>query len=208
MPSSLTTAARLMQIGGALSALGAIVGLASVPTLQVIAAQQQATRGAVGGAVAIILIHGVIGTALWLWLARETKRGRRRARAWATAIFLIATVSGIGIDAHAPSTGLTQAFSGIEWVIGLCAVIMLWNRPSRAYYAVQQPPAVYSPPVSPPPGQRPSPGLRPSPSLRPRQVPPPGQPNTRQDWPGRPSSRASGSRPSQPSQADRPGQRR
>jgi len=202
MPSSLTTAARLMQIGGALSALGAIVGLASVHALQVIAVQQQAARGAVGAAVAVLLIHGVIGTALWLWLARETKRGRRRARAWATAIFLIATVSGIGIDAHAPSTGLTQAFSGIEWVIGLCAVIMLWNRPSRAYYAAQQPPALYSPPVSPPPGQRPSP------SLRPRQVPPPGQPNTRQDWPARPPSRASGSRPSQPSQADRPGQRR
>jgi serine/threonine kinase PknH len=200
VPSSLTTAARLMQIGGALSALGALIGLASVHALEVIAAQQQSPRGAVGAAVAILLIHGIAGTALWLWLARETKRGLRRARAWATAVFLIATVSGIGIDANAPSTGLTQAFGGIEWVIGLCAVIMLWNRPSRAYYAAQRPPA----PAYPLPA---SPGPRPSPSLRPRQVPP-GQPNTRQDWPARPPSRASGPRPSQPSQADRPGQRR
>ena len=146
-----------------------------------IADQQWAARGAVGAAVAILLIHGVIGTALWFWLARETERGRRRARAWATAIFCIATVSGISVDAHAPSTGLTQAFSGIEWVIGLCAVILLWNRPSRSYYAAQRPAAIERPPVSHTP-------VAPSPSLRPRQAPS-GQPNTRQDWPARPVAR-------------------
>ena len=179
MPSSLATAARLMYIGGGLSALGTIIGLATVHELQLIVAQQHPAmaRGAVGAAVAILLIHGVIGTALWLWLARETRRGLRRARAWATALFCIATVSGIGIDAHAPSTGLTQAFSGIEWVIGLCAVILLWNRPSRSYYAAQRPPVSYPVPSAP------------SPSLRPRQVPP-GQPtNTRQDWQARPQGR-------------------
>jgi serine/threonine kinase PknH len=202
VPSSLLTAARLMSIGGVLSALGAIAGLATVHALRVMASQEQAPPGTVGAAVAILLIHGVVGTALWFWLARGTKRGRRRARAWATAIFCIATVTGIGIDANAPSTGVTQAFSGIEWVIGLCAVIILWNRPSRSYYAAQQPPPVYPPPpVSPPPR------LRPSPSLRPRQMPPgqPGGPNTPQDWHARPPSR---SRPPQPSPADRPGQRR
>ena len=172
VPSSLTTAARLMYAGAGLSALGAIVGLATVHEVQVIAAQQLAARGAVGAAVAILLIHGVIGTALWFWLARETRRGRRRARGWATAIFCIATVSGISVDAHALSTGPTQAFGGIEWVIGLCAVILLWNRPSRSYYAAQRPPAIARPPVSHTP-------VAPSPSLRPRQAPP-GQPNTRQ----------------------------
>ena len=172
VPSSLTTAARLMYAGAGLSALGTIVGLATVHELQVIAAEQPAARGAVGAAVAILLIHGVIGAALWFWLARETRRGRRRARAWATAIFCIATVTGISVDAHAPSTGPTQAFSGIEWVIGLCAVILLWNRPSRSYYAAQRPPAIARPPVSHTP-------VAPSPSLRPRQAPP-GLPNTRQ----------------------------
>ena len=172
VPSSLTTAARLMYAGAGLSALGAIVGLATVHEVQVIAAQQLAARGAVGPAVAILLIHGVIGTALWFCLARETRRGRRRARGWATAIFCIATVSGISVDAHALSTGPTQAFGGIEWVIGLCAVILLWNRPSRSYYAAQRPPAIARPPVSHTP-------VAPSPSLRPRQAPP-GQPNTRQ----------------------------
>ena len=172
VPSSLTTAAGLMYAGAGLGALGTIVGLATVHELQVIAAQQSAARGAVGAAVAILLIHGVIGTALWLWLAGETRRGLRRARAWATAIFCLATVSGISVDAHAPSTGPTQAFSGIEWVIGLCAVILLWNRSSRSYYAAQRPPAIARPPVSHTP-------VAPSPSLRPRQAPP-GQPNTRQ----------------------------
>ena len=172
VPSSLTTAARLMYAGAGLSALGTIVGLATMQELQRIAAQQLAPRGAVGAAIAILLIHGVIGTALWFWLARATKRGRRRARAWATAIFCIATVTGISVDAHAPSTGPTQAFSGIEWVIGLCAVILLWNRPSRSYYAALRPPAIARPPVSHTP-------VAPSPSLRPRQAPP-GQLNTRQ----------------------------
>jgi serine/threonine kinase PknH len=195
VPSSLTTGARLMYAGGALSAVGAVVGLATVRAPEVVAAQQQAAPGAVRAAVAILLIHGVIGTALWLWLARETKRGRRRARAWATAIFCIATVTGIGVDAHAPATGLPQAFSGIEWVIGLCAVILLWNRPSRAYYAALPPPAAPPPPMAP------------SPSLRPRQVPP-GQPNARQDWQARPPSRAGWPGQGPPNRADPRGQRR
>ena len=215
LPSSVTTAARLMFTGGGLSAFGTIAGLAAAHALQVMVAQQHpaAAWGADGAAVAILLIRGVIGTALWLWLARETRRGRRRARAWATAVFCIATVTGVGIGAHAPATGLIQAFSGIEWVIGLCAVVLLWTRPSRSYYAAQRPPAVYPPVFSP------------SPSLRPRQFPP-GQPDTRQDWQARPGwpgqgppdrGDPQGQRPGQgpgqvswsrPSQPDRPGQRR
>ena len=194
VPSSLTTAATLMNVGAAFCALGAIVGLGTVPELKTIIAQQHpaAPHGAVGAAIAILLVHGLIGTALWLWLARETRRGLRRARAWATVIFVIATVSGIGVDANAPSTGLTQAVSGIDWVIGLCAVVLLWNRPSRAYYRALTPPSVPQP-------------FSPSPSLRPRQVPPSGPGSTRRDWPARPPGPPSGPRPSQP---DRPGQRR
>ena len=194
VPSSLTTAATLMNVGAAVCALGAIVGLGTVHELKTIIAQQHpaAPQGAVGAAIAILLVHGLIGTALWLWLARETRRGLRRARAWATVIFVIATVSGIGIDANAPSTGLTQAFSGIDWVIGLCAVVLLWNRPSRAYYRALTPPSVPQP-------------FSPSPSLRPRQVPPAGAGSTRRDWQARPPGSPSGPRPSQP---DRPGQRR
>ena len=183
VPSSLTTAATLMNVGAAVCALGAIVGLGTVPELKTIIAQQHpaAPHGAVGAAIAILLVHGLIGTALWLWLARETRRGLRRARAWATVIFVIATVSGIGIDANAPSTGLTQAVSGIDWVIGLCAIVLLWNRPSRAYYRALTPPSVPQP-------------FSPSPSLRPRQVPPAGAGSTRRDWPARPP----GSPPSGP----------
>ena len=141
VPSSLTTAAKLMNIGGGVCALGAIVGLGTVHELKTIIAQQQpaAPQGTVGAAIAIVLVHGLIGTTLWLWLARETSRGLRRARTWATVIFVIATVTGIGIDANAPSTPLTQAFSGINWVIGLCVVVLLWNRPSRAYYRALHP---------------------------------------------------------------------
>ena len=194
VPSSLTTAATLMNVGAAFCALGAIVGLGTVPELKTIIAQQHpaAPHGAVGAAIAILLVHGLIGTALWLWLARETRRGLRRARAWATVIFVVATVSGIGIDANAPSTGLTQAVSGIDWVLGLCAIVLLWNRPSRAYYRALTPPSVPQP-------------FSPSPSLRPRQVPSASPGSTRRDWPARPPGPPSGPRPSQ---ADRPGQRR
>jgi serine/threonine protein kinase len=194
VPSSLTTAATLMNAGAAVCALGAIVGLGTVPELKTIIAQQHpaAPHGAVGAAIAILLVHGLIGTALWLWLARETRRGLRRARAWATAIFVIATVTGIGVDANAPSTGLTHAVSGIDWLIGLCAIVLLWNRPSRAYYRALTPPSLPQP-------------FSPSPSLRPRQVPSAGPGSTRRDWPARPPGPPSGSRPSQP---DRPGQRR
>ena len=198
VPSSLTTAAKLMNIGGGVCALGAIVGLGTVHELKTIIAQQHplAPQGTVSAAIAILLVHGLIGTTLWLWLARETSRGLRRARAWATVIFVIATVTGIGIDANAPSTPLTQAFGGINWVIGLCVVVLLWNRSSRAYSRALTPPAVPQP-------------FSPSPSLRPRQMPPPGAGSTRRDWQARPpgnrSGQPSGSRPSQP---DRPGQRR
>ncbi len=189
LPSSVSTASRLMYLGAGLSALGVIVGLAGVPTLKVIAAQNADRPGTVGAAVAILLIHGLVGTALWLWLGRETGNGLRRARAWATVIFALATVSGIA-DGAAPSTGLTQAFSGIEWVVGLCAVILLWNRSSRHYYDALRPPSY------PPAG--------PSPSLRPRQVPPgssgpSGPPNGQRSW-GQPGARRDWPTPDQPGQ--------
>jgi len=193
VPSSLTAAANLMYAGGAVSAAAAIAGLATIPPLRVIAAQMHpaSPQGAVGAAVAVLLVHGVLGTALWLWLARETRRGLRRARAWATALFVLATVTGVGVDAHTPATGLTQAFSGIGWLIGLCAVILLWNRPSRAYYNALHP--VSRPPSGPQP-------VAPSPSLRPRQA----APGTQRDWPARPQ----GAGPPDAPRSPQPGQRR
>jgi hypothetical protein len=92
-----------------------------------------------------LVILGGLGTLLWLWLARLTRRGERRARTLSTIVFVIATVAGIHTISQRETTALSGAFGLVEWVVGLIAIILLWSTPSRRYYDELRPPGPYPP---------------------------------------------------------------
>jgi hypothetical protein len=129
-----------------------------------------------------VVVGGLIGVGLWIWMAFANRAGHHWARIVGTVFFGIATLSSVGTLAVVASgastsmgssgTPLGTALSILGWLIGLVVVILLWNRQSSDYF--KPPPAAYGYGYQPPtqaPGYQP-PGYQP-PGYQP---PPPGGP--------------------------------
>jgi hypothetical protein len=79
--------------------------------------------------------------ALWLWMARETGRGRNWARIVSTVLFGAATLDltevfgppGIRLSL-VPVTAGSPAVPVLYWLVGLAAVWLLWRPASRAFF--------------------------------------------------------------------------
>jgi hypothetical protein len=84
----------------------------------------------------VIVISGLIGAGIWLWMAWKCNQGRGWARVVSTVLF------GINCLGLIPVTGngvrsislLLLAWHLISWLPALAAIIFLWNRESTAYF--------------------------------------------------------------------------
>jgi hypothetical protein len=83
--------------------------------------------------VTVILLSIVVPVVLWLWMAWKCRAGRPWARTLSTVLFGLATLFTLG--SLAGSTG-TWGLLGmiVSWLIGLGAVILLWQRPSSSFF--------------------------------------------------------------------------
>lgn len=117
-----------------LAAASLIVGLVTVPALRGMIAQQHpgASRGVVGAAVGIaiviIVIRGLVGAGMWLWAARETARRHRRARLVCTAAFAASTLGLANSYLQVLSTLPERALDLAGWITGLCVLVFVWLR--------------------------------------------------------------------------------
>jgi hypothetical protein len=148
-PSSVRTAMWLMYAGGALSLISAILVLAlsgriktdvdnallkdnvtnSRDGKKVLTLSQ--IHSVASAYVVIIVVVLLIAVALWVWMAWANGRGRPWARIVASVLFGLNTIFLlIGISRAGSST----LVSGVGWLIGLVAIIMLWQRASSAYF--------------------------------------------------------------------------
>jgi hypothetical protein len=126
-----------MYAGAAASLVGAIIGLTmgvsktaihnAAPNLT--PAQVNTARGV---AIAFIVVVGLIGVALWLVIARGVMRGRNWARITGTVFFGLDTLSLL-LGLRRPEAALVKAYPVLVWLIGLGAVIYLWQRESSRY---------------------------------------------------------------------------
>jgi hypothetical protein len=141
-PPSIQTAVKLMYAGAVLSAISLIIGLATIGSLKsdIRSADPSYTTSQVNSAegviVASVVIGGLLGIGLWLWMARANGAGRSWARVVASILFGISTLELI--------TGVTRAnspfnllFEGLVWLVGLGAIVFLWRRDSSEYYAAR-----------------------------------------------------------------------
>jgi hypothetical protein len=98
-PSSVSAAVRLMYAGAASAVLNAIVGsvvgygvvhgtLEKQPNVS-----QLAVTDGTAFDVTVVIIFGLIGTGLWLWMAYANRNGRSWARNMSTVLFALLTVS-------------------------------------------------------------------------------------------------------------------
>ena len=138
-PDSVLTAVKLMYAGAVVSALSLVVGLATIGSLhselrnaypRVTSSQLHTIEVAT---VVFIVIFGLIGVGLWLWMAVANKRGGNWARITASVFFALNTVSLL-VGLARPQPLANRLVGLLIWLIGLGAIVMLWRADSTAFF--------------------------------------------------------------------------
>jgi hypothetical protein len=131
-PPSLRNAVRLMWAGAALALLSVIISVAFSSKINatnradnktVLTASQIHTLANV--TVVVLVIAGLIGVLLWVWMAWANNRGRNWARIVATVLFALDTISFILSISRA---SVSIIFLALEWLVGLVAIVFLWRK--------------------------------------------------------------------------------
>ena len=142
-PRSVQTAVRLMYAGAIISGISFILGLVTIGSVRHTLEKQNPTYSAskisslVNAEIAIVVVAGVIGVGLWLWMAWANKRGKNWARITGTVFFGLYTLDLVFVAARSAS-GISTVFAIVTWLVGLGATIMLWRRDSTAYFKGQE----------------------------------------------------------------------
>jgi hypothetical protein len=84
--------------------------------------------------IGLFIAGGLIGAALWLWMAQSCRAGKGWARVVSTVFFGIDTLSVLVGAAAVQGGGLSRIYGILVWVIGLIAIILLWQRSSSDYF--------------------------------------------------------------------------
>jgi len=137
-PSTVLNAVKLMYAGAAVSTVSLVISLVSIggtksairkarPNLTVTQVNQLNTF-----IISLAIVSGLIGIALWLWMARANGQGRNWARILSTVLFFLATLDLFGVLSQ-PKTLLGLVFPVLTWLLGLGAVILLWQRRSTEF---------------------------------------------------------------------------
>jgi hypothetical protein len=142
-PQSVLNAVKLMYAGAAVSAVSLIISLTTIggtkdaikkakPSLTATQVNQLNTF-----IIALAVVSGVIGVALWLWMARKNGEGKSWARILSTVLFGLATLDLFGVLSQ-PKTVFGLVFPVLTWLIGLGAVVFLWRRESTEFFKPQR----------------------------------------------------------------------
>ena len=138
-PTSVQTAVRLMYAGAVISAISFILGLATISSFKHSLKNKypnytsQHINNLVSIEIVVVVIAGVIGVGLWVWMARMNAKGRNWARITGTVFFGLNTLDLLGVFSRSASA-ISAVFAIVIWLVGLGAVIMLWRRDSTAYF--------------------------------------------------------------------------
>ena len=142
-PPSVQNAVKLMYVGAAVSTVSLLISLFSIggtkdairkarPSLTAAQVNQLNTF-----IITLAIVSGVIGVALWLWMARANGQGKNWARIMSTVLFGLATLDLFGVLSQ-PKTILGLVFPVLTWLVGLGAVILLWRKENAGFYKPDQ----------------------------------------------------------------------
>jgi len=139
-PPSVRSAVKAMYVGAALSALGVVLAAAGRSTIRHAVLQRfpdysdAQVRAAVNFGLAFAVLIGVIGVALWLWMAYANGKGEEWARILSSVLFGIDTLALLFNFLASSRTALRTVGSVIVWAVGLVAIVLLWRPESSAYF--------------------------------------------------------------------------
>ena len=144
VPQSVLRAVRVMYVGLAASLLGIVVDLTTLSATrsEILKRNPGYTAVQLNNAehleIGLFIAGGLIGAALWLWMAQSCRAGKSWARVVSTVFVGIDTLSVLVGATAVQGGGLSRIYGFIVWVIGLIAVILLWQRASSAYFRPAQ----------------------------------------------------------------------
>ena len=142
-PPSVVNAVKLMYIGAAVSTVSLIVAFIDISGTKaaIKRARPDLTATQVNQLntfiITLAIVSGLLGIALWLWMARANNQGKNWARILSTVLFGLATLDLFGVFSQ-PKTLLGLVFPLLTWVIGLGAVFLLWRPDSTAFFKPQE----------------------------------------------------------------------
>jgi uncharacterized membrane protein YgcG len=144
-PTPVQQAVKLMYAGAIVSAISLIITLLTIGSLKTAIHNADPSLSATKlhsaevAAVAVAIIFGLIGIGLWLWMAYANKAGKNWARITATVFFGLDTLSVLTSFRQAEPV-LSRVISILIWLIGLGAIVLLYQRESSAYYTASKTP--------------------------------------------------------------------
>jgi cytochrome bd-type quinol oxidase subunit 2 len=133
-----------MYVGAVISGISLIVTLTTIGSLRTAihkanpALSASKLHSAETVAIVLAIIVGLIGIALWIWMARANRAGKNWARITATVFFGLDTLSLLAALRQA-EPALSRTVTLLTWLVGLGAIILLWQRISSAYFAASAP---------------------------------------------------------------------
>src|SRR3974390_3435879 len=141
-PQSVVNAVKLMYAGAAVSTISLVIALADIggtkpaikkagPSLTATQVNQLNTF-----IISLAIVSGLIGIALWLWMARANGQGKNWARIVSTVLFGLAPLDLIGVLSE-PKTAVGLVFPVLTWLVGAAAVWLLWRPDSTAFFKPQ-----------------------------------------------------------------------
>ncbi len=143
-PASVMNAVKLMYAGAAISTVSLIISLADIHGTKVAIekARPNLTATQINQLntfiISLAIVSGVLGIALWLWMAWANNQGKNWARILSTVLFGLATLDMIGVFSQ-PKTVYGLIFPILTWLVGLGAVFLLWRPESTAFFKPQSP---------------------------------------------------------------------
>jgi hypothetical protein len=143
-PASVLNAVKLMYAGAAISTISLIISLADIHGTKsaIEKARPNLTTAQVNQLntfiISLAIVSGLLGIALWLWMAWANNQGRNWARVLSTVLFGLATLDLVGVFSQ-PTTIYGLVFPILTWFVGLAAVFLLWRPDSTAFFKPQTP---------------------------------------------------------------------
>ncbi len=143
-PPSIVRAVRLMWAGAVVSVLSVIASMGTYGSFKIRMAEQmrdadpEITDDLIDTAVAVgitfAVAMGVLGAAVWLWMALKNRQGRAWARIVASvlgglnAVFFAVGLAGEQYDS------LSLVLSAIQLFVAAAILALLWRKESTAFY--------------------------------------------------------------------------
>jgi hypothetical protein len=141
-PQPVLQAVKLMYVGAAVSTVSLIVSLINISGTKsaIEKARPSLTAAQVNQLntfiISLAVVSGVVGIALWLWMAHANGQGKNWARILSSVLFGLTTLDLIGVFSQ-PKTILGLIFPVLTWLVGLGAVWLLWRKESSAFFKPQ-----------------------------------------------------------------------